>query len=175
MLISEKNIYNGRIINLNLEQVQLPNGVTCELEIIHHPGGVVVVALNPAHEVCLLRQYRHAAGGWLWELPAGKIDNKEDTIITARRELAEEAGKQAKDWNYLGKTISSPGVFTEILHLYLARELTDCEQRPEDEEVLEVHWLPLHKALTMIQDGEIYDAKTIIGLFHLQLFLQATA
>jgi ADP-ribose pyrophosphatase len=103
--------YPGKIIDVYLETVKLPNGRITELEIVRHPGGAAAVALDARGRVCLLRQYRHVAGGWLWELPAGKIDSKEDPLLTARRELEEEAGIRAGRWDSLGDLLSSPGVF----------------------------------------------------------------
>jgi ADP-ribose pyrophosphatase len=135
-----------------------------DLEIVHHPGGAAVVALDAENRVCLLRQYRHAAGGWLWELPAGKLDNAEAPLLCAQRELEEEAGLRDADWQSLGKIVSSPGVFTEVIHLYLARTLTAVPTRMEEHEVIEVHWLPWAEALRMAQAGEIEDAKTLAGL-----------
>lgn len=143
----------------------LPNGQPVELEIIRHPGGAAVVALDQENQVCLLRQYRHAVGGWLWELPAGKIDPGETPFSTARRELAEEAGLAARDWTALGHFYSSPGVFTEVIHLYLACDLYPLEQCHDADEVIEIHWLPLGEALDRCRSGEILDAKTLIGLY----------
>ena len=160
-----KLLYRGRIIDLGLEQVRLPNGETVELEIVRHPGGAAVVALDDRKRVCLLKQYRHAAGGWLWELPAGKIDPGEDPEATARRELEEEAGVRAGQWEPLGRMISSPGVFTEVIHLYLARDLRAIAHRHEAHEVIAIHWLPLREAVDWALRGEILDAKTLIGLF----------
>ena len=168
MLLEERLIYSGRVIKLNVEKVKLPNGVSCELEMVHHPGGVAIVAVNERNEICLLHQFRHAAGGWLWELPAGKIDNDEKPELTAKRELGEEVGVGANSWQHLGQTISSPGVFTEIIQLYLAKDLHATQQNLESEEVLEVHWFSFEKIMAMIQCGEIYDAKTLVGLFYLQ-------
>ncbi len=158
-------VYEGKVIDVGIDSVTLPNGVSCDLEIIRHPGGAAVVALDSHQRVCLLRQYRHAAGGWLWELPAGRIDPGERPEETAHRELEEEAGVRAAAWESLGVTFSSPGVFTEQIHLYLAHELESAEQRTEDHEVLEVHWLPLEQALHWAASGEISDAKTLVGLF----------
>jgi ADP-ribose pyrophosphatase len=166
-----KQIYAGKIVRLTLDTVLLPNGNTAELEIVHHPGGAAVVALDAENRVCLLRQYRHAAGGWLWELPAGKLDNGEAPLLCAQRELEEEAGMQAQDWQSLGRIISSPGVFTEIVHLYLARALTVVPTRTEAHEVIEVHWLPWVEALRKTQAGEIEDAKTLAGLLRAQAFV----
>lgn len=163
-----KQIYAGKIVRLTLETVLLPNGATAELEVVHHPGGAAVVALDGENRVCLLRQYRHAVGGWLWELPAGKLDNGEAPLLCAQRELEEEAGMQAADWQSLGKIISSPGVFTEMVHLFLARALTTVPTRTEEHEVIEVHWLPWAEAMRMAQAGEIEDAKTLAGLLRAQ-------
>jgi len=163
-MTQQRTIFEGRIIRLTLDTVQLPNGATAELEIVHHPGGAAVVALNAEGRVCLLRQYRHAVGGWLWELPAGKLDDGEAPLLCAQRELEEEAGMRAGDWQSLGKIVSSPGVFTEVIHLFLARTLTAVPTRAEDHEVIEVHWFPWSEALHMAQAGEIEDAKTLAGL-----------
>lgn len=164
-------LFQGRIIHLTQERVRLPNGHEAELEIVHHPGGAAIVALDADGRVCLLRQYRYATGGWLWELPAGKIDNREPPLDTARRELAEEAGREAADWRELGRMHSSPGILTEVVHLYLARNLTSTATGHEHEEVIEVHWLPLAEALTWCRDGRISDAKTLIGLFRAEAVL----
>ena len=159
-----RNVFKGRVLTLNLEQVRLPNGRTAELEIAHHPGGAAVVALDASGRVCLLNQFRHAAGGWLLELPAGKLDGGEPPLECARREIAEEAGVAARSWQKLGDFYSSPGVLTEVIHVYLARELAPAEGRPEDHEVFEVSWLPLGEAAALAVSGRVRDAKTIIGL-----------
>lgn len=159
-----RTVFTGKIVRLTVETVQLPNGASAEFEIVHHPGGAAVVALDTANRVCLLRQYRHALRDWLWELPAGKLDNREPPLDCARRELAEEAGMRAGDWQPLGKIVSSPGVFTEVIHLYLARALTPVAAQAEAHEVFEVHWLPWERALEMARSGEIEDAKTLAGL-----------
>ncbi|MBT6277189.1 MAG: NUDIX hydrolase [Chromatiales bacterium] len=164
-------VFQGRVIDISIDTVTLPNGVTLDLEQIHHPGGAAVVAVNDSDQVCLLRQYRYAADGWLWELPAGKVDNAEPHAVTALRELAEEAGVEASVWHFLGSVISSPGVFREWIHLYLAQGLTHISASPEEAEIIEVHWVPLATAIDWALDGTITDAKTIIGLhradFHL--------
>ena len=165
MTDSETVVYRGKIIDLCLEHVTLPNGAVAELEIVRHPGGAAVVALDPENRVCLLRQYRHAAGGWLWELPAGKLDPGEPPLTTAQRELQEEAGLHAARWEPLGKIISSPGVFTEVVHLFLARDFSRVPANAEAHEVFEIHWVSFAEALAWASVGEITDAKTLVGLF----------
>lgn len=157
-------LYRGKIIDLCQQTVVLPNGATTEVEIVRHPGGAAVVAVDAAGRVCLLRQYRPALAQWLWELPAGRLEPGEAPEATIRRELEEEAGLRAEVWRPLGKIISSPGVFTEAVHLFEARELRSIPAKPEAHEVFEVHWVPLAEALTWIRSGEISDAKTIVGL-----------
>lgn len=101
-----RTVHVGRVLTLNLEQVKLPNGSIAELEIAHHPGGAAIVALDAANRICLLRQFRHAADGWITELPAGKLDGGEPPLECARRELAEEAGVAARRWDHLGQFFS---------------------------------------------------------------------
>jgi len=161
---STRRIHQGKVVQLDLEEVRLPNGDEVELEIVRHPGGAAVVAIDERGRVCLLRQYRHAMGRWLWELPAGKLERGEAPLPTARRELAEEAGIEAGQWLSLGTMTSSPGVFTEVVHLFLARDLGKATAAPERGECLEVHWVPFGEAVQRAQRGDIDDAKTVIGL-----------
>jgi len=159
-----RTVFRGRIIVVNVETVRLPNGHVTDLEIVHHPGGAAVVAIDRAGNVCLIRQYRHAAGGWVWELPAGKLEPEEPPLETARRELIEEAGTSAQSWQSLGHYVSSPGVFTEIVHLYLAQGLDSVKIAHEPGELIEIHWVDLEQACTQALDGEISDGKTALGL-----------
>lgn len=161
---SRRPVLDGRVIRVTVDTVTLPNGHRTELEIVHHPGGAAIVAIDGAGRVCLLHQHRHAAGGWVWELPAGRLEPGEPAAATARRELAEEAGVAARNWRPLGVVLSSPGVFTERIHLFLARGLDPVADAREDAEVFEVHWLPLEDAVARCLDGRIEDAKTCIGV-----------
>lgn len=172
MIESEQLIYQGRVIRLNIERVKLPNQRVADLEIIHHPGGAAVLALDDQQHVCLLYQYRHAAGGWVWELPAGKIDHREPHLQTAQRELQEEAGCSAGHWRYLGHSLSSPGVFTEVVHLYLATQLHKTDNQPEEHEVFRVEWRPFQDVMAMVQRGEIVDSKTLAALLLAQPYIQ---
>lgn len=164
-LVAVQPVFSGRVIQVNVEKVQLPNGNIADLEIIHHPGGAAVAAIDEHRRVCLLRQFRHAAGGWVWELPAGKIDNREPPLQTAQRELEEEAGALATHWESLGDVLSSPGVFTEVVHLYLATGLRAVPAKNEAHEVLEVHWKPLDEVLRMAVSGELRDGKSLAAIF----------
>ncbi|MBT8136371.1 MAG: NUDIX hydrolase [Gammaproteobacteria bacterium] len=167
----KRKIFRGRIIGLDVESVTLPNGTELEMEIVSHPGGAAVVAIDENSRVCLLRQYRHVAGGYLWELPAGKIDDNEPPLDTAIRELADEAGIRAGVWHSLGNMISSPGVFTEVVHLWLARTLESGEANTDADEVIEVHWVDYAEALSWALDGTIRDAKSVIGLLRAQKYV----
>jgi len=165
MTVKIQPIYSGKIIELNLEQVTLPNGREAELEIVHHPGGVAVLAEDDSGRLCLIRQYRHAAGGWLWELPAGKLEAGEAPAVTAQRELLEEAGVEAASWQELGRAVSSPGILTEVIHLYYAKNLTYKAHAHEAEEVIEIHWYAPGEIDDMVRQGKIVDAKTLVGLY----------
>jgi ADP-ribose pyrophosphatase len=147
-----------------MESLTLPNGEQVELEIVHHPGGAAVVALDDSEQVCLLRQYRHATGGWLWELPAGKLEAGENPQTTAKRELHEETGVKAGHWQRLGDIVVTPGFCDEVVHLFLAKELTHTVAQPETHEVIEIHWVPFDQALSSLYDGTLRDAKTMLGL-----------
>lgn len=163
-LLSRETVFRGRVVTGNIELVELPNGQRVTLDIIHHPGGAAAVAVDEQRRVCLLRQYRHAAGGWITELPAGKLEPGEPPLLTAQRELIEEAGVRATRWEALGGSVSSPGVLTETVHLFLATGLEPATRQPEDGELLEIGWLPLKDACRRALEGGISDAKTCIGL-----------
>jgi 8-oxo-dGTP pyrophosphatase MutT (NUDIX family) len=156
--------YRGRIITVTTDEVILPNGHRAELEVVHHPGGAAVVAIDSQQRVCLLRQYRYVADGWLWELPAGKLEPDEPPLVTAQRELAEEAGVSAAQWDGLGSYLSSPGIFTEVLHLFLATDIEHVTTAHEHAEVIEVHWVPMEEAYEWAVTGTIRDGKTAIGI-----------
>lgn len=162
-----RSIYRGRVLTLDLEEVTLPNGHRFELEVVGHPGGAAVVAINERDEVCLVHQYRHVASDWLWEVPAGKLDGG-SPLENAQRELAEEAGITARRWQSLGRFFSSPGVFREVVHLYLARDLERCASDLGADEVLSVHWVSLDEACARAVSGEIVDGKTVVALLRAQ-------
>ena len=163
-LIAQREVFRGKITHLTVDTVDLPNGHRADLEILHHPGGAAIVAIDDRNRVCLLHQFRHAAGGYVWELPAGKLEPDEPPELTAQRELIEEAGVAASTWRSLGISLSSPGVFTERIHLYLATNLTATPDAREAAEVFEVHWIDFKTAVQRVLSGEIDDSKTDMGL-----------
>ena len=167
--------FTGRVIRVTTDDVVLPNGHRALLEVVHHPGGAAAVAIDDDGRVGLLRQYRYVADGWLWELPAGKLEPNEPPLATARRELAEEAGVSARHWRELGVVLSSPGVFSERLHLFLASGLDQVASAHEPSELIEVHWIDFAKACEWALDGTIADSKTVIGLLRAQDSLRRTA
>lgn len=170
-----RTVFRGRVITVNVETVRLPNDHVAELEVIHHPGGAAIVAVDAARRVCLIRQFRHAAGGWIRELPAGKLEPQEPPLETARRELIEETGTSAARWTPLGAYVSSPGVFTETVHLFLAEELAVATMAHEPSELIEVHWVELDAACRDALSGEITDGKTALGLLRAQARLATRA
>jgi len=157
-------IYTGRVVTLNLETVALPNGLSVELEVVRHPGAAAIVPMKDEGTVVLIRQYRVAAGGYIYEIPAGKLDPGEDPTDCATRELEEEIGYRAERIEKLATFFTAPGFTDEIMHLYVANNLVRGTQRLDLDEVLEVVEMPLKTAMNHIQDGTIRDAKTIVGL-----------
>jgi ADP-ribose pyrophosphatase len=159
--------FEGRVISVDVDELTLPNGRAVTLERVNHPGGAAIVALNENNEVCLLSQFRHVTHGRIIELPAGKLEHG-DPLVTAKTELAEEAGLSASHWKSLGMIYSSPGVFTEKIYLYLATGLTTTTTAHEPAEDIEIFWQPLEAAVAQALNGTYCDAKTIIGLVRAQ-------
>ena len=159
-----KNIYTGIVVNLNVDTVTLPNGLTVDLEVVRHPGAAAVVPLKDDDTVILIRQFRHAAGGFIYEIPAGKLHPGEDPKVCAARELEEEVGYRASRFELLSSIFTAPGFTDEVIHIYKATSLTKTKQNLDRDEVLDIVEMPLREAMAMIQDGSIRDAKTMIGL-----------
>lgn len=159
-----KNIYKGKVVTLNIETVTLPNGVTVELETIRHPGAAAVVPMKDDGTVVLIRQFRHAAGGFIYEIPAGKLNPGEDPLHCASRELEEEIGYRAACFELLSSILTAPGFTDEVIHVYKATGLTAGRQQLDRDEVLDVVEMSLSDAIKMIEEGTIRDAKTMVGL-----------
>jgi ADP-ribose pyrophosphatase len=162
-----REIYKGRIVNLRVERVTLPNGTAIDLELMHHVGASAVVAADERNQVVLIRQYRHAAGGYIWELPAGVLASPDEPPeACAARELREEAGLVAARLRHLGFIFTTPGFCNERIHLFLARGLRDEGHAHEADEVIaEIARFPVAEAIDMIRSGAIVDGKTVAGLF----------
>ncbi|HYM37475.1 MAG TPA: NUDIX hydrolase [Nitrospiraceae bacterium] len=159
-----KTIFKGKVVTLNLETVTLPNGATVELEVVRHPGAAAIVPMKDEQTVILIRQFRLAAGGFIYEIPAGKLFPGEDPQLCAERELEEEIGYRAGRIERLETFLTAPGFTDEVMHLFKASYLTKTAQKLDHDEVLEVVEVPLEKTLAHIRDGTIRDAKTIVGL-----------
>ncbi len=165
---SVREIYRGRVVHLVVESITLPNGHRFDLEIVRHVGAAAMVAITADDEVLLVRQFRHAVGGYIYEVPAGKLDG-EAPDVCARRELAEEAGVEAGSWHSLGSIVTTPGFSDEVIHLFLAHDLRPVPQRLEPNEVLTVERVPFDTAIAMCARGEIGDAKSMCALMRADL------
>jgi ADP-ribose pyrophosphatase len=169
--IESRRIYTGRVLNLDIDRVRFPDGSVGELEMIRHSGASAVVPFlsDPTGEdpqLLLIKQYRYAANGFLYELPAGRLDPGEDPADGARRELQEETGCTAERVEFLYTMYSTPGFTDERIHLFMAAGLTHGDTGHESDEFLTVETLPLSRALEMIRDGVIQDAKTALGILY---------
>ncbi len=158
------SLHRGRVGDFGIETVTLPNGAVVDLEILRHPGAAAVVPLHDDGTVTLIRQHRHAAGGLIWEIPAGKLDPGEAPADCARRELEEEAGLRAGAIRPLPAIWTTPAFTDEVIHLFVATELLPVATRLEHDEVITTARIPLEEARRMVRDGEIRDAKTICAL-----------
>lgn len=175
MLISSDRRYQGRVIHLDLDTVEFPNGSRGQLEMIRHPGASAVVPLHgdptaDDPDILLIRQFRHAADGFIWEIPAGRLDPGESPESCARRELAEETGLGADHLERLTTIYTTPGFTNERIHLFLASGLEQGSHRREPDEFMEVHRLPWSQVTAMVEGGEIGDAKTLVALMYVAMF-----
>jgi ADP-ribose pyrophosphatase len=159
-----RTLFTGRVVSVEAVLVAMPAGNLADYEIIRHPGAAAIVAVDDEDRVCLLRQFRPAAGGWIWELPAGRRESGESPEQTASRELVEEAGCSAVAWQRLGSILSSPGVCDEEVHLFLATGLAAKPVHHEPFEAIEIHWISFGEALRRALAGDIRDSKTVAGL-----------
>jgi ADP-ribose pyrophosphatase len=170
--IERRPVHRGRVLDLGVDTVRFPDGSTGELEMIHHSGAAAVLPVlsdpdGPDPQIVLIRQYRYATGGWLYEVPAGRPDRPgEPWDECARRELREEAGLEAGELRSLTSIWTTPGFTDERIHLFMATQLTAGQTRLDADEFVETVALPLSEALRMVRDGEITDAKTLCTLLY---------
>jgi 8-oxo-dGTP pyrophosphatase MutT (NUDIX family) len=169
---ASNHVHRGRVIEVSTETLRYANGREYQLDFVRHPGAAAVVALDDAGRICVVRQYRHGVADFTWEVPAGKLDPGEAPEVCAVRELAEETGVAARRWTPLGLYVPAPSIFTEVIHLYLARELDVGAPAPDADEELEVQWVSFGEALGRIQQGEWNDGKTAMALLRAQYQLQ---
>ena len=160
-----RTVFRGRVINLGLEFMIPPNNELMTVEMVRHPGGTVILALDDNEDICLIRQFRHSVNGWIWELPAGTLERGELPAETARRELQEETGCTAQHWNLIGSMYTTPGFCDEVLFVYSAAGINKGIATPEEYEFIEIHWVSVAEIKQMIGKGEIKDAKTITSIF----------
>jgi ADP-ribose pyrophosphatase len=168
-LISSKLSYKGKVFSVFTDKVLEPSGNINVRDVIRHNGSVVILAVdeskNPKDpDIIFERQYRHAAGQFLIELPAGRVEPGESTLGAAKREMIEETGYRAKRWTLLTKYFASPGFLGEWMQIYLARDIREGVSQPEADENIEVFRLPLSEALALVAANKIHDGKTLIGL-----------
>jgi len=169
-LIDSKPVYAGKIFKVRQDRVRLPNGKEATRDVVEHPGAVAVVPVMPDGQFVLVRQYRHPVGQIMLEIPAGKLDPGEAPDVCARRELEEETGFQAGKLTKLTAFYSGPGFTDEILHLYLAEELTAADQKLDNDEFINVEYFSRNDLKEVIRKQEIIDAKTLIGLLMVGCF-----
>jgi ADP-ribose pyrophosphatase len=168
-VVSSRVVFKGKVFSVNRDEVIEPGGHRNVRDVIRHNGSVVVLAVDESKnhkdpDVILERQYRHAAGQFLLELPAGRVEPGEKTLAAAKREMIEETGYRAKKWSLLTKYFASPGFLGEWMQIYLAREITAGVAQPEADEQIEVIRMPLSEALALASANKIHDGKTLIGL-----------
>lgn len=166
-----EKLFDGKIISLQVDDVELPDGNTSKREIVKHPGAVAVIAITPQNKILLVEQYRKPLERSLLEIPAGKIELDEDPKITAIRELEEETGYRTEDLQYITSFYTSPGFANEIIHIYFSNALQKVENpiSGDEDEFIEIHELSIAEAEALRQTKDIYDAKTVYALTYLKL------
>ena len=162
--LSSRRVYEGPVLGLRIDEVELPTGRSARREVVEHGDAVCVVAVDGEGKVVLVRQYRHATGQVLLEIPAGNIEPGEAPQEAAQRELREEAGRLAQEWLSIGGFFAAPGYSTEFLYLFLARDLQETNTAPDEDEAIQVELAPLADVPSLIRLGEIRDAKSVAGI-----------
>lgn len=166
--LKSERVFSGKILKLDLESVELPNGETATREIVRHPGAVAILPMDQEGNVYLVRQFRKALDQEILEIPAGKLEKMEEALACAKRELAEEIGKKAESWELLFETWTAPGFSDEKLYIYFAQNLSEAYAKPDDDEFLQVEKYTTLEVAEKIKSGEIQDIKTIAAFLGVQ-------
>lgn len=174
LLMSNREIYQGRLINVVLRDTVLPNGVPMTVEVVQHPGAAATVPLDDVGNVLLVNQYRPVVDKYLLELPAGRLENGEDPRDAAKRELREETGFDALQVEPLVTILAAPGYSDERVSIFLARQLVAADGRPDNQEVLSIVRIPFVDVWARVKNGDIRDSKTVVGLLFAERALRAT-
>lgn len=169
---ASKRVFEGRVIRVRVDTVELPNGKEATREVVEHPGAVCIAAINEQDEIILVRQYRRPVDSILLEAPAGKLDKNEDPLDCAKRELQEETGFKADSWHLVSSFYTTPGFCDEIMYLYVATGLTSHEQSPDEDEFVMVETMPLAKAKEEVLSGKLNDAKTMLSVLSAWAYLK---
>ena len=170
--VSQETVYEGIIVNIRQDKARLTDGRITGREVIEHPGGVAVFALDEEERVILVRQFRYPVGEVVLELPAGKLEKGEDPRDSGLRELEEETGLRPGTFLSMGCSFSSPGILEERSHLFLAKELFQGPSHPDDGEFLEIVRVPYTELMDMVRRGEIHDSKTLAGILKASLLME---
>jgi ADP-ribose pyrophosphatase len=163
-VVSHRRVYAGRVLSVDLDEIEEPGDIRATREVVRHPGSVVILAVDDQDRLVLVRQYRYPVDDVIWEIPAGRQDPGESPEAGARRELEEEVGARAANVELLSSFYATPGYCDEVMHLFRATGLRKEAARPEDDEHIEARWVPLEEARAMAARGEVKDAKTLVAL-----------
>jgi ADP-ribose pyrophosphatase len=171
--LSSQNVFDGTVLHITLDEVELPNGEKSKREVVNHQGGVAVAALDDDNNLFFVKQFRYPYKEVVLELPAGKLEKGSTPLENGKRELLEETGAQGYSYISLGQVYPSPGYTSEIIHLYACKVKSEGENRPDDGEFLNVEKIPLNKAVEMVLNNQIPDSKTQIAVLKTAMLLNS--
>lgn len=171
--LSSKNVFDGRILHITLDEIELPNGKKSKREVVNHPGGVTVAALDEDNNLLFVRQFRYPYKEVVLELPAGKLEKGSTPLENGKRELMEETGAEGYSYISLGQLYPSPGYTSEIIHLYACKVKSQGSSNPDDGEFLNVEKIPLDKAVEMVLNNQIPDAKTQVAVLKTAMLINS--
>ncbi len=171
--LSSKSVFDGRILHITLDEIELPNGKKSKREVVNHPGGVTVAALDEDNNLLFVRQFRYPYKEVVLELPAGKLEKGSTPLENGKRELMEETGAEGYSYISLGQLYPSPGYTSEIIHLYACKIKSQGSSNPDDGEFLNVEKIPLDKAVEMVLNNQIPDAKTQVAVLKTAMLIKS--